>query len=130
MKRLLTAAATAALLATSASAQSILAACAPDIERYCAAVEPGHGRLSACLYAHELVVSEECGAAIGERADLLDLFFSRILTVYEACGADAAAHCSDIEAGGGRVLACLREAGDTVSAGCRARIARIRLPGE
>ncbi len=45
------------------SAQSIFESCAKDLEVYCSQVTPGDGRISACIYAHEDKVSDECDAA-------------------------------------------------------------------
>ena len=124
--------ATAALICVAApvSAQSIFDACAGEIETHCAAVEPGHGRLISCLYAHEAHFSEACDAATSERLDLLDQFFFQVRTVYEACVTDAHDLCGDVEVGGGRTLACLKEAGDAVSADCQAQLATISLPAD
>ncbi|MEO1459479.1 MAG: cysteine rich repeat-containing protein [Pseudomonadota bacterium] len=111
-----------------ASAQSVLEACAEDIATYCASVEPGHGRIAACLYAHETTISEGCDAATGETSDILDTFFARLREVYEACGPDAARFCSDVETGGGRVLACLKENESEIESACAAVIDRAPLP--
>ena len=51
------------LVATAASAQdarTIARACAPDIERLCAGVPPGDGRIKACMKAHLTELSAPC----------------------------------------------------------------------
>lgn len=123
-------AAALAAAAPPAAAQSILQACAPEIETHCQAVEPGHGRLFACLYAHETALSDACDAATGEMSDLIDMFFETVHRVHRACGRDAAEHCSDVTVGGGRMLACLRENAAAVSPGCTEVIDTLALPSE
>lgn len=116
--------------ATPALAQSVWEACTAEIEAHCSAVEPGHGRIAACLYAHETELSEPCDAATGEMSDMIDMFFDTVHRVHSACGADAAEHCSDVSVGGGRMLACLRENANSVSAGCTQVIETIALPAD
>jgi hypothetical protein len=38
--------------------------CGPDIERLCPKVEPGHGRIKACLRAHKEQISVGCAQAL------------------------------------------------------------------
>jgi len=38
--------------------------CKPDIERLCAGVEPGEGRIKECLKAHEMEISVGCAQAL------------------------------------------------------------------
>lgn len=128
MKHLAIATAALAVIAAPLSAQSIFEACEEEIATHCSAVEPGDGRLISCLYAHENLASEACDAATTERLDLLDQFFFRVRTVYEACVADAYTHCNETERGGGRLIACLKDAGDAVSGGCREQLVGISLP--
>lgn len=112
------AAAALAALPIMAQADSVLQACEADIATHCARVEPGHGRLTACLYAHEDKLSETCDAATAEMGDVLDLFFSRVREIGIACGEDVQTHCDGVSIGGGRVMACLRENQAKVSQAC------------
>ncbi|MEM9063591.1 MAG: cysteine rich repeat-containing protein [Pseudomonadota bacterium] len=122
-------AATALLSAYSiAGAQSVLQSCEQDIAAYCAEVEPGHGRIAACLYAHEMKISDGCDAATGEIGDVIDLFFSRIQDVHAACSEDAVKFCSDVDVGGGRLLSCLRENKSGLSQSCTGLVDTIPVP--
>jgi hypothetical protein len=38
--------------------------CGPDIERLCPKVEPGHGRIKACLRGHKEQISVGCAQAL------------------------------------------------------------------
>lgn len=68
MKRALLAITAAAgmLLAHSAVAQQndVVKYCKPDIERLCAGVQPGGGRMLKCLKAHPKEISVGCGQAL------------------------------------------------------------------
>ncbi len=68
MKRTLLAMAAAAgvLLTQNAFAQQgdIAKYCKPDIERLCAGIQPGGGRLLQCLKAHPKEISVGCGQAL------------------------------------------------------------------
>jgi hypothetical protein len=43
------------------------AACAADVQKFCANIERGKGATRACLTAHETQLSETCKAASAER---------------------------------------------------------------
>lgn len=64
MTRLFLALGAALVLASSAvqaqTAQEIARACAGDIERLCAGVPPGEGRIKACIKAHITELSAPC----------------------------------------------------------------------
>ncbi|HZT48224.1 MAG TPA: cysteine rich repeat-containing protein [Hyphomicrobiaceae bacterium] len=48
--------------------QKLRAACAADVQKFCATVERGKGALRACLESHETQLSDGCKAARAERA--------------------------------------------------------------
>lgn len=122
------AAAVAAFAALPAGAADILGDCAEDIQTYCSAVEPGHGRVAACLYAHEDKVSESCDLALGETADIIDMMFERLRAVKTACGEDIRSQCGEVELGEGRIFACLIEKKAEISADCGELVGKIQLP--
>lgn len=115
---------------STANAQSIFASCEEDLAKFCPAVTPGHGRLSACLYAHEDQVSPSCDAAIAETADLIDLLFERLRYAKQMCGDDVAKLCGEVEIGQGRLFSCLYEKKESLSAGCLEVIENVQLPHE
>jgi hypothetical protein len=73
MRRLLLLLVVCGAAAPSALAQDPLAAmrtaCAGDAQRLCAGVQPGGGRIVACLRAHKDSVSERCKAVAGLKAN-------------------------------------------------------------
>ncbi len=113
---------------TAVNAQSIFASCEEDLVKFCPAVTPGNGRLSACLYAHEDQVSPSCDAAIAETADLIDMLFERVRYAKQQCGADIAKLCGETEIGQGRLFSCLHEQKAALSADCLEVIENVQLP--
>ncbi|MGF1528906.1 MAG: cysteine rich repeat-containing protein [Candidatus Competibacterales bacterium] len=115
-------------LSTQAVATSIFEACEADIQSHCSAVTPGHGRLTACLYAHEDHLSDSCDAATGEMADVLDLVFDRLRYAKQQCSTDIHNLCADVTLGQGRVFTCLYEQREALSEGCRTLVDDVELP--
>ena len=56
----------AALAANPASSSSPQVACKADVEKLCSGVEPGNGRIAACLKQNEAQVSAACKEAIAK----------------------------------------------------------------
>jgi hypothetical protein len=50
--------------------QKVRAACAADVQKFCANIERAKGALRGCIKAHENELSEACKAARAERAAL------------------------------------------------------------
>ena len=90
------------------AAQQVFKSCEKDIKTYCSKVEPGDGRLLACLYAHENKISDSCDGAIGDAADQLDWFMDKIRIALATCAPDIQKHCAKVALGGGRVYRCLK----------------------
>jgi hypothetical protein len=93
-------------------------ACGSDIKEYCSRVEPGDGRISACLYAHTPTLTDECYVVTEQVGLVLESVFDGIEALYAACSGDLREFCSDKQPGSGEILACLRENRANISAGC------------
>jgi len=115
---------------TGAGAMDIVNACRADIEQYCSAVEPGYGRLASCLYAHELVISDECDAATADVADILDTMFASMRVVIEECSTDILKLCEGVAPGEGRIFTCLATNRAELSEGCGEIMSVVKLPGQ
>ena len=102
-----------------ASASPAVAAgpCQADLERLCGDVEPGDGRVQACLDEKKGQVSVACKARIDAAKADLD-------SAADACADDTQTVCGDVEPGQGRVLKCLIDRKDQLSGDCRAKLAR------
>jgi hypothetical protein len=86
------------------------------LQAYCAAVEPGGGRMLACLSRHQLEISRPCQGEverIGVARDRLEAFRS-------ACTKDLTALCSDVPQQAGPLLECVEANQARVSPECKA----------
>lgn len=92
--------------------------CAAEIETFCSQVSPGQGRLLACFYAHEDKLSGQCQYALYSAATELEAALSALDYVATECRDDILAHCADVQIGEGRVIECLENNKETVSASC------------
>jgi hypothetical protein len=88
--------------------------CQKEIQTYCAAVQPGGGRILECLKQHEASLSPVC---VLRMSDLRETFSGPM----SACRDDWAAFCYHSRASTDRsgVVQCLQTNQDQVSAGCR-----------
>ena len=118
----------ALLFTASVSAQDtlldyVIDACAGDLEQYCSTVTPGEGRLMHCVAAHEDKLSGQCEYALYEAASLLRDLTTAIVYVAESCKVEIESLCSEVEAGEGRILACLAEHEDELGDDCSQALA-------
>ncbi len=74
--------------------------CAADIEKFCAKVPIGGGRIQACLKEHEKELSPECAA----RHENLEKEMGRLVAI---CRYDISRFCWDVSPGHGRVARCV-----------------------
>jgi hypothetical protein len=109
MKSLIVIGATVLLSATVAMAQQ-RGQCAADIKAKCAGVQPGEGRVSACVKAHLTEFSEPCQARL-----------AKIATVGNACKADVTKSCAGKSRL--RLVSCMKEALGNLSDPCKDALA-------
>lgn len=86
-------------------------ACGTEIQQNCAGVQPGEGRLRACVKENFAAFSEPC-----KRAMLSSV------AVVRACKADVQRTCPDIQPGGGRIQACMKDHFAEYSDSCKQAI--------
>jgi hypothetical protein len=101
------------LTGSAAVAQTQGKPCAADIKSFCSAIQPGQGRVKACIQAHLTELSPSCE--------------DRVLTVAVAgkvCSGDVAKLCSGVVRGTGGVRACIKSHMAEVSEGCRDAMSR------
>jgi len=94
-------------------------ACAEDVAKFCKDIQPGGGRLAKCLREHERELSAGCKQQIREEQ-------IRWRETGRACREDAQKFCKDVKPGGGRIIQCLKEHQNEISAECRERLAQPR----
>jgi hypothetical protein len=94
-------------------------ACHDDVERLCKDVQPGEGRVLACLKSHKKDVSKECTNAIQQmRAQLKNMS--------AACEPDVEKFCWDTPAGKGGITQCLKKHKAELSADCKTAVAKAK----
>lgn len=91
------------------------AGCKNDVKKHCSEVEPGEGRLRACLGEHSAELDKKCVANTA-RYDKRQAFKA-------ACAEDVKTHCGTVKAGKGRVGKCLKGAEASLSEMCKAKFA-------
>jgi hypothetical protein len=106
---------TALLLSASAAvAQQAGKPCAGDIKTLCAGIQPGQGRIKACIKSHLADLSPSCQ--------------DRVLTVAvtgKVCKADIAKLCAGIVPGTGGIRACIKSHMAEVSDACRDAMSQV-----
>jgi hypothetical protein len=98
------------------------AACKADLEKLCAGVDPGEGRLIKCLKEKESQVSAECKASWDKMKDERK---DRRQEMRVACGGDAEKHCPGMKPGDGQLMKCMKEKEAQLSAGCKAAMSEM-----
>lgn len=101
------------------SAASFHEACRADIRHFCDTVTAGHGRLMACIYAHEDKVSEACDEASSDVGNILDTVFAKVEQVLSECRPDIEKYCTDKKFGDGAILTCLNQNSASLAEPCK-----------
>jgi hypothetical protein len=110
LKMLSICAALSLLLVSSAMAQSRV--CASDIKKACANIEPGNGRIAACVKEHLKDLSDVCKTRLAAAA-----------AAAKTCQADVNKECGSVRRI--RKVACVRDALTNLSDDCKASIAAV-----
>ena len=84
-------------------------ACKADLDKVCPGVEPGHGRILACLEGKTDQLSQACKDDVSKK----------LTALYKACKADTEKLCPGVEMGGGRLLQCLGDNDTALSSSCK-----------
>jgi Cysteine rich repeat len=92
--------------------------CEKELTSYCKDVTPGEGRILACLYAHSDKLTGQCEYALYDAAVQLERFVAALTYLANECDADLEKYCADIAIGEGRVLKCLDDNAEKISARC------------
>src|ERR1700674_3647195 len=86
------------------------AACDSDSQALCAGVQPGGGRILACLKEHKDKVSDPCKVTIVKATQPPPAPSPEANNEAQAaCNSDLPPLCASVQPGGGRILACLKE---------------------
>jgi hypothetical protein len=93
--------------------------CQADIEKLCANIETGRGRLRQCLKEHENDLSPECRQFMQS----MHRGPSRGRSWHEACRADVEKFCKDAPPGRGGIYKCLQAHASELSESCKSVMA-------
>ncbi|KAI8475756.1 MAG: hypothetical protein J3K34DRAFT_453290 [Monoraphidium minutum] len=96
-------------------------ACREDVEKYCKDVEPGEGRVHACLRHQINFISESCRAEEGKLAGLEYRDIRLRPKLAKVCSEERAVYCKDVKPGKARVVKCLMDKADQPNFGADCR---------
>jgi hypothetical protein len=99
-----------------AQGTTVRQACGTEIQQHCAGVQPGEGRLRACIKENFAAFSEPCKQAmLGSVA------------VVRACKADVQRTCPGVQPGGGRIQVCMKDHFAEYSEPCKQAIVTAKF---
>jgi cysteine rich repeat protein len=101
-----------AMAAFSTTALAQQGPCADDVAKLCKDVQPGEGRVLACLKSNQSAVSSKCAGFLKQ--------------VKEACQADVERFCTGVPAGKGAIGKCLKKHSADLSPDCKATVAKAK----
>jgi Cysteine rich repeat len=111
------------LSSTSWAQQDLIASvkdgCKKELDSFCKEVTPGEGRVLACLYAFNDKLSGRCEYALYDASAQLEHAVATLTYVANECADDLKKHCAAVEAGGGRLAACLKKNEKDVGQRCK-----------
>ena len=94
-------------------------ACHKELTTFCKGVQPGEGRVLACLYAFQDRVSGKCEYAVYDAAAQLEQAAMALKFAAAECKDDLLKYCGNVEVGNGRVKACLDKNEKSLSEKCK-----------
>jgi hypothetical protein len=99
-----------------AQGAAVRQACGPELQQHCAGIEPGEGRLQACVKDNYAAFSEPCKQAMLSS-----------VAVVKACKADVQRTCPGVQPGGGRIQACMKDHFAEYSDSCKQAIVTAKF---
>jgi hypothetical protein len=96
--------------------QAVRQDCAADFTKVCAGVQPGEGRVMACVKEHFGQLSAPCQNALLAN-----------VTITRVCKADAEQKCAGTQPGGGRIQACMKDHFTELSEPCQHALLLAKL---
>src|SRR5262245_9402935 len=105
--------------ATESLVEGLKKACDKELTTFCKGVQPGEGRILACLYAFQDRVSGKCTYAVYDAANQLEQAAVALKFAATECKEDLLKYCGNVEVGNGRVKACLDKNEKSLSEKCK-----------
>ena len=107
--------------------ETVARGCESELKNYCQDVTPGEGRILSCLYAYGDKLSGQCEFALYDAAAQLERFVASLSYVANECDQDIDKYCASVEAGEGRILACLEAQGTKIQGRCTQALKDVGL---
>jgi hypothetical protein len=107
--------------------EGVKKACHKELTTFCKGVQPGEGRILACLYAFQDRVSGKCEYAVYDAAAQLDRAAQALKFAATECKDDLLKYCGNVEVGNGRVKACLDKNEKSLSEKCKEALKQTGL---
>ena len=107
--------------------ETVVNGCKVELEKYCAQVTPGGGRILACLFAHGDKLSTKCEFALYDSAVRLERAVAALSYAANECDDDLEKYCSSVEPGEGRLLDCIEKNEKQVSGRCKEALKTVGL---
>ena len=107
--------------------ETVLRGCETELKTYCKGVTPGEGRILSCLYAYGDKLSGQCEFALYDAAAQLERFVAALSYVANECDDDIDKYCAGVQAGEGRILACLEAQGTKIQGRCTQALKDVGL---
>jgi hypothetical protein len=95
------------------------APCVADVQKLCADVAAGQGRIQACLKQHESQLSEAC-------RNKIDVLAQEVKELAVVCRFDIGRFCSDVSPGAGRLASCLNSNASDLSPQCKDVLSSVK----
>jgi len=102
-------------------------ACNKELTTFCKGVQPGEGRILACLYAFQDRVSGKCEYAVYDAAVQLEQAATALKFAATECKDDLLKYCGNVQLGNGRLMACLDKNEKSLSDKCKEALRQIGL---
>jgi hypothetical protein len=97
--------------------------CADDAAKFCKGVNPGGGRMAACLKEHQKDLTPVCR----QRTENMMM---RAKEMHKACADDIDKFCQNVQPGKGQIASCMREHKSELSAECQKEFGKGRHKGQ
>lgn len=101
--------------------------CKAELDKYCAMVTPGEGRVLACLFSYQDKLSNRCEYALYDAAAQLERAVAALTYVVNECHKDLDKFCSAVHPGEGRLKECIDKNKDKVSDRCKRAMEDVGL---
>jgi hypothetical protein len=101
--------------------------CKTELDKYCAKVTPGEGRVLACLFSYQDKLSNRCEYALYDAAAQLERAVAALTYVVNECDEDLENLCSNVVPGEGRLMDCIDKNFAKVSDRCKSALKDVGL---